>query len=94
MLRTGAHVDHGDLFGVDGVVIDCKDAQRHELSVWLDEVVVEAAALNLQGALVVKRARRSTDDSYVVQRFGDWLDTRRQLADALARLADMEGEST
>jgi hypothetical protein len=93
MLRTGAHVDHGDIIGVPGWLIDCKDAQRHEHSVWLDEATFEALAIGRRGATWVKRPRRPPEDAFAITTVGDWLDMQRQLADALARIAALEGES-
>ena len=68
-LRLGAHDDRGDIDGVFGFYFDAKDRHEHQLSTWMDEVVLEARAADarlqyrdpLVPVLVVKRRRASAE---------------------------------
>lgn len=64
--RLGAPSDRGDVSGLPGWLLECKDTKRHELSVWLDEAKREAEPVGVLPALVVKRARRPTGQAFVV----------------------------
>jgi hypothetical protein len=64
--RLGAPTDRGDVNGLPGFLLECKDCRRHELGVWLDEAKREAEPFGVIPALVVKRIRRPTAEAYVV----------------------------
>lgn len=64
---AGVQYDKGDLVGVPGVTIECKNQVKIDLAGFLDEALVEAVnARTKYGVAVIKRRRRSTGDSYVV----------------------------
>lgn len=59
--------DKGDIAGIPGVVIEAKDAQRHELAAWMDETEAERKNANASiGLLVIKRRRKKVEDAYAV----------------------------
>jgi hypothetical protein len=60
--RTLAGVnDKGDISGIPGVVVECKNAKAITLAAWCDELAVEMGNANAQvGAVVIKR-RGTTD---------------------------------
>lgn len=64
--RLGAHSDRGDIDGLAGFLVECKDCARHELAVWIDEAVSEAEACGAIPVLVVKRRRAPVSRAYVV----------------------------
>jgi Holliday junction resolvase len=71
---AGRTDDVGDITNTPGLVVEVKDAKRHELAAWLGELETEVAnARAITGVLVVKR-RLHTDpaDWYAITRFGDW----------------------
>jgi hypothetical protein len=75
-IPAGAAEDRGDLAGLPGVCVECKDVARVELSSIVDEAANEAR--NCGGGTlpvaVVKRRRRTTDDSYAVMPLWAWAD--------------------
>lgn len=74
--------DRGDLNGVPGFVIECKAAARFEFGVWLRELEEEIEhAGTPYGALVVKRARASTERGYFVMELRDAVRLLRELCD-------------
>lgn len=60
--------DQGDISGVIGVVIEAKDAQRHELASWLDEANTERdnASADFGVVWAHRRGKASPRDGYVV----------------------------
>ena len=73
--RSGWADDRGDIDGLPGVVIEVKDAKRHELAAWLTEMEDEVDNADaVTGVLVVKR-KGHTDpgDWYAITRFSDWV---------------------
>lgn len=60
--------DAGDLTGVPGWVIGCKDEQRIDLAGYMDELAGQAVNSGREewAAEVVKRRRRPVGDAYVV----------------------------
>lgn len=58
--------DIGDIGGIPGVVLECKDHARLELSAWMDEAEREAATAGVDVfAVVHKRRRRPIREAYV-----------------------------
>lgn len=68
--RLGAHSDRGDVDGIVGFLIECKDCARFELGVWMDEAVREAQECERVPVLVVKRRRADPARAYVVIELG------------------------
>jgi hypothetical protein len=64
--RLGVHDDRGDVNGIVGWLLECKDCARHELGVWMDEAKSEAERNAVTPALVVKRKRAPASRAYVV----------------------------
>jgi len=64
--RLGAHADRGDIDGLGGFLVECKDCARFELASWLDEAVSEAEPSGAVPVLVVKRRRAPIARAYVV----------------------------
>ena len=61
------NADKGDIAGVPGVMIECKNEKTVTLGAYADEVKVETAnAVASIGVAVVKRRNRGPGDSYVV----------------------------
>ena len=61
------NLDKGDIVGIPNVVVECKDAQRHEMAAWLDETETERVNANAQfGILVVKRRGKGIAEAYAV----------------------------
>ncbi|HEX3842664.1 MAG TPA: hypothetical protein VHU85_17870 [Acidimicrobiales bacterium] len=59
--------DKGDVAGVPGVMLECKNEKTVTLSAYADEVKVETANAGAQiGVAVVKRRNRGPGDAYVV----------------------------
>ena len=67
-LRLGAHHDHGDITGVPGFHIECKDHAKIELGAWLHLATIEAWRIDSRPVpvLVVKRRMQPAEKAYVV----------------------------
>ena len=67
-LRLGAHDDHGDIDGVPGFHIECRDRGRIELGAWMSLAAAEARCIPSRPTpvLVIKRRMRPATDAYVV----------------------------
>lgn len=64
-LRGGR--DRGDIAGIPGLVLECKDEKTIELAGYLDELMTETANADTEhGAVIVKRRRRPVGDGYAV----------------------------
>lgn len=70
-IPAGATHDRGDIGGIPGVVIEAKNAKRHELGPWLDETVAEAANVSPTTIplLVIKRRLHGVGGAYAVMPF-------------------------
>lgn len=69
---TNGAKDRGDLSGIIGVVIECKNEQRIDLSGYMDEVRVEKANAGVElGFAVIKRRNHGVDRAYVVMELRD-----------------------
>ena len=71
-LRLGAHDDHGDIAGLPGFHLECKDHGRIELGAWLSLAAAEARCIasHPTAVLVVKRRMRPTAEAYTVMELG------------------------
>lgn len=59
--------DKGDVAGVPGVMLECKNEAKVTLGAYADEVKLQTANAGAQiGAAVVKRRNRGPGDAYVV----------------------------
>ena len=76
-LAQSGSADRGDLVGIPGVTIECKDARRHELASWCDETEIERQHNDDRfGILIVKRANKPVNKAYAMT-------TVEQMADLL-----------
>ena len=75
-LRLGAHADHGDIAGVPGFHIECKDHGRIELGAWLHLATIEAWRIDSRPipVLVVKRRMQPAERAYVVLELATFAD--------------------
>jgi len=75
-LRLGAHADYGDITGVPGFHIECKNHARIELGAWLHLAVLEAWRIDSRPTpvLVVKRRAKPAEKAYVVLQLEDFAD--------------------
>jgi len=70
----GKHDDEGDLFGIPGFAIQCKNTTRVDLTV-VDEARQQAANLGVDfGVLLQKRRQSSVGAAYAVMTFDTLLD--------------------
>lgn len=72
----GGHRAGGDITGVPGVVLECKDHARLEPGQWVDQLLDEIGTLDVEtGAVVIKR-RRHTDvgESYALTTMAMYLE--------------------
>ena len=67
-LRLGAHEDYGDIAGVPGFHIECKDQARIELGAWLKLATLEAWRIDSRPVpvLVIKRRQQAAERAYTV----------------------------
>lgn len=64
---AGAQQDKGDLNGMPGFVIECKNLGRINLNSIMDETLVEQKNANkMFGIAVIKRRNKPTKDAHVV----------------------------
>lgn len=77
--RLGAHADRGDIEGIAGFLLECKDTREHKLAAWLDEAIEEAEPLGVTPALIVKRRGKPAARAYVVIELGSFADLLREL---------------
>jgi hypothetical protein len=64
---AGVREDKGDIVGVPGFAIECKNQRTITLSQFLDEAIIEAKHARARfGVAVIKRRNRPTAESYVV----------------------------
>lgn len=61
------NLDKGDITGVPGVMLECKDVASITLSTFMQEVQVQKANAGAQvGAAIIKRRRKGVAEAYVV----------------------------
>lgn len=64
---AGVQQDKGDIVGVPGFALECKNQANINISQFLDEALIEAQHARAKfGAAIIKRRRRNTKDAYVV----------------------------
>ncbi len=74
---TGA-LDRGDIAGIPLVCLEAKNARRHELAQWIDEVVKEKANAQAQiAAVVFPRRGHSAARAYVLMELQQFIDLIR-----------------
>jgi hypothetical protein len=72
------NADKGDITGIPGVMVECKNEAKVTLGAYADEVKIQTANAHASiGAAVVKRRNRPPGDAYVLM-------SLRQFADLLA----------
>jgi len=77
-VRAGYHDDIGDVRGIQGWLIDCKNHGTLNLPGWLDhnqEKVFDSEGDLRQHCLVVKRRMAPVEKSYVVMNLDDFVAT-------------------
>lgn len=74
-IPAGASLDRGDLSGLEGVAVECKDVAKIELASIVDESVLEAANVgdDTLPLAVIKRRRRSAPEAYAVMPLWAWV---------------------
>ena len=74
-IPAGASLDRGDLSGLDGVAVECKDVAKIELASIVDEAVVEATNVgdDTLPVAIIKRPRRTAPDAYAVMPLWAWV---------------------
>lgn len=75
VVRPALHgsVDKGDLFGVPGWTIQCKDTARLDLAGAVDDAIEQARNARTAFAVaIVKRRRRGVGDAYAVMTLAQW----------------------
>jgi Holliday junction resolvase len=66
--------DRGDIAGIPGLVLECKNTREMKLSQWMDELRAEKANARVDtAAVVISRRNHSVGKSYVVMEFDDFL---------------------
>lgn len=72
---AGNQYDTGDITGIPGVVIECKNQKTLKLAEWVDELVVEMRNARTHIGAVVHKRKGTTDplDYYVTMRVRDWM---------------------
>lgn len=72
--RSGWADDRGDIDGIPGVVIEVKDAKRHELGPWMTELETEIGNANAQTGILVVKRRGFADAAgwYAINTLADW----------------------
>jgi Holliday junction resolvase len=77
---AGVQQDKGDIVGVPGFTLECKNQKKIDLASFIDEALVEQGhAKTKYGVAVVKRRMRSIKDSYVVMTLEQWVSLIRGL---------------
>lgn len=75
----GAPVDHGDIWGVLGAVVECKDVATLSLSAWCDQAAAAAKRSRSPVWVVVAKRARHPDpaDAYAVTSLAVFTDLLR-----------------
>lgn len=60
--------DKGDVTGLPGIVIECKDENRHSIGSWVNEANIEATNANAELGVVWahRKGKASAADGYVI----------------------------
>ena len=81
---AGAQADKGDINGLPGVVIECKNHAAITLAAWMGELETECwnATVDLmhppRGILVVKRRGKGVERAYVVEELRSWCEHNKE----------------
>ena len=67
-IPAGAAQDRGDLTGIPGVAVECKDVAKQDLAGWCDEATVEASNVgeDVLPVVIAKRRNRNVSEGYVI----------------------------
>jgi hypothetical protein len=73
-IPAGAAADRGDLSGLNGLCVECKNVARLDFAGWVDEATTEARNVNADTLPVViaKRRNKSVEHGYVVMPVWAW----------------------
>ena len=72
---AGRQDDRGDILGVPGFTIECKDHAKHDIPAWLGEAERERQNAGTRfGVVIVKRRGKGAAESYVVQTLASWVE--------------------
>jgi hypothetical protein len=84
-IPAGASADKGDLSGIDGVAVECKDVAKIELARIVDESIVEAGNVgdDTLPLAVIKRRRKGAADAYAVMPLWAWVILYEKARDGL-----------
>lgn len=64
---AGLREDRGDIVGVPGFALECKNTKSINLAQFIDEAILEAKHAKARfGAAIVKRRMRNTSEAYVI----------------------------
>jgi len=75
--------DRGDVAGISGVVVECKDHVRPTLGPWLKELAREVANAGARRGVVVFKRKGTADpeDQFVLMTVKDWLLMEKEIQD-------------
>jgi Holliday junction resolvase len=77
---AGRHDDVGDIDGIDGVVVECKNEKKIDLSGYLKELDNEMTHADAETGVVLikKRGTTNVSESYAVMPAQLWVDLLKQ----------------
>ena len=83
--RAGWTDDRGDIAGLDGVVVECKNHSRLDLSGWIKELAREVSNAGARRGVVVHKRKGVSDpnEQYVTMTVRDWLAMEKEIRDEL-----------
>ena len=81
--RAGWTDDRGDIAGLEGVVIECKNHARLDLGGWIKELAREVSNAGARRGVVIFKRKGTADpeDQYVLMTVRDWLAMEKQIHD-------------
>lgn len=79
---AGMQADKGDLNGIDGTVIECKNRKELDLSGFVAQLETEIATANAETGVVIIKKRGVTDvgQHYALMPVQRWVDLRLKAA--------------
>jgi Holliday junction resolvase len=76
---AGNTQDKGDLNGLDGFALECKNVGKITLSTIIEEALVEQRNAHADyGVAIVKRRNRGAKEAYVVMTLEQWISLLRE----------------
>ena len=76
---AGQQKDKGDIVGIPGVAIECKNQQSLKLAQWIGEAETERENAGAKhGIVIAKRRQKPVGDSYVVMTFATFVELMEQ----------------